>query len=59
MKIKDCGGCGNCIDFNCPEEAFKFNTTTGYASASIDPEKCTDCKMCRDHINCLCEAITE
>jgi ferredoxin len=57
MKIKDCGGCGNCADFKCPADAFKFNLENGYASASIDLEKCTDCGLCKSEIECLCEAI--
>jgi Pyruvate/2-oxoacid:ferredoxin oxidoreductase delta subunit len=57
MIIKDCGGCGNCQDFKCPEEAFNFATTSVYASASIDEERCTDCGLCKTEIDCLCEAI--
>lgn len=59
MKIKDCGGCGNCADFKCPFGAFEFKAINGYASASIDPVKCTDCGLCKDIIDCLCEAISE
>jgi ferredoxin len=59
MKIEGCGGCGNCAEFVCPEEAFKLNYTAGYATASIDSEKCTDCGLCKLEIECLCEAISE
>ena len=58
MKIKDCGSCGNCMDFVCPFGAFSFNLTSGYASAAIDEKKCTDCGLCLSEIECLCEAIT-
>ena len=59
MKVKDCGGCGNCQDFECPAEAFKFASASGHASASIDEDKCTDCGLCKGEIDCLCEAINE
>lgn len=59
MKIDGCGSCGNCMDFKCPVDAFKFNSTSGYASASIDSEKCIDCGLCKKEIDCLMEAIVE
>jgi ferredoxin len=59
MQIKNCGSCGNCMDFICPAGAFKFNSTQGYASASIDKNLCTDCGLCLDNIDCLCEAIVD
>jgi len=58
MRIESCGGCGKCIEFKCPENAFKFVKTNGYASAQIDPLICTDCGLCLYTIECLMEAIT-
>lgn len=64
-KIKDCGGCGNCMNFvqdsRCPVGAFLLIAKDGggYTSASIDPKLCIDCGLCKSEIDCLCEAINE
>jgi ferredoxin len=61
MRIVDCGGCGNCIDFKCPAEAFIFPESNGkgYSSPVIDENLCVNCGLCLQEIECLCEAIKE
>jgi NAD-dependent dihydropyrimidine dehydrogenase PreA subunit len=63
MKIKDCGGCGNCQDFiqdkKCPVDAFYEEGNRGYKTANIKHDLCINCGICLNQIDCLCEAIQE
>lgn len=62
MKIERCGPCGVCMEkilsgeFECPSDAFMVPMGS-YPNAAIDKDKCTDCGLCLNGINCLCEAI--